>query len=116
MKIKLKSKMLGLAIDIVEDYPQTPAYFEILDNYGVSNPLYDAIETSIRSKVESKGKKKYASMTSIIKLVYIMLGGQEEVKENEEINFDHESSDSSSLADEDDESIQSKKFYQNLDK
>ena len=51
-------------------------------------------------------------MTSIIKLVYIMLGGQEEVKECDEINFDHESSDSSSLGAEDDESIQSaKKFY-----
>ena len=53
VRIELKSKMLGLAIDIEEEYPQTaPAFFEILDSYGVSSPLIDAIETSIRSKVD----------------------------------------------------------------
>ena len=55
-------------------------------------------------------------MTSIIKLIYSMLGGQEEVKEADEINFDHEVSDTSSLGKEDDEGTQSKKALISLDK
>ena len=38
-----------------------------------------------------------------------MLGGQEEVNDADEINFDHEVSDMSSLDEEDDEGTQSKK-------
>ena len=52
MKLKLKSKMLGLAFDIEEEYPQTPAKVFIESSYGVSTPLIDAIDTSIMSKVE----------------------------------------------------------------
>ena len=52
MKLKLKSKMLGLSIDIEEEYPRTPARVFIESSYGVSTPLIDAIDASITSKVE----------------------------------------------------------------
>ena len=51
-KIKLKGKMLGLRIEVEEEYPQTPVKVLLLDAYGMSDPLLDAIETSIMTKVE----------------------------------------------------------------
>jgi hypothetical protein len=70
LRVKEKGKMIGLEIDAEESYPLTPIKVTLQDVIGITAVLEDAIQESIQSKVAQKGRTKFASITSVVGLVY----------------------------------------------
>ena len=75
LRIKGDKKMQGLQIEVDKQYPQVPVRVQLLDNFGVTGTLLEEIKREVAAKVQEKGTTKYASMTSVIRLVFYKLGG-----------------------------------------
>ena len=72
-----------------EVYPKAPVKVQLTDSYSVSRFLHETIVTSVNAKVNLRGRTKFSSITSIVQLVYSMLGGTEEMTELAEFDLDN---------------------------